>query len=82
MCTAEATTKEHVPPLCLFPEQKDMQGRDFRINLTKVPSCEEHNNNFSKDDEFLMVSIAGIIGNNSIGYQHKFGKVNRAIKRI
>lgn len=28
-----------------------------------------------------MVSLAGIIGNNSIGYQHKFTKVNRALKR-
>jgi len=28
-----------------------------------------------------MVSLAGIIGNNSIGYSHKFSKVNRAIYR-
>jgi hypothetical protein len=28
-----------------------------------------------------MVSLAGIIGNNSIGYMHKFSKVNRAIYR-
>lgn len=28
-----------------------------------------------------MVSLAGIIGNNSIGYRHKFSKVNRAIYR-
>jgi hypothetical protein len=28
-----------------------------------------------------MVSLAGIIGNNSIGYAHKHTKVNRAIKR-
>ena len=28
-----------------------------------------------------MVSTAGIIGNNSIGYQHKLGKVDRAIRR-
>jgi hypothetical protein len=28
-----------------------------------------------------MVSLAGIIGNNSIGYLHKFSKVNRAIHR-
>lgn len=28
-----------------------------------------------------MVSLAGIIGNNSIGYSHKFSKVNRAIHR-
>ena len=28
-----------------------------------------------------MVSTAGILGNNSVGYKHKFGKVNRAIRR-
>ncbi|WP_428306604.1 hypothetical protein [Lacipirellula sp.] len=28
-----------------------------------------------------MVSLAGIIGNNSIGYKHKFSKVNKAIYR-
>ncbi len=43
-----------------------------------VPSCEKHNNFKSDDDEFLMVSLAGILGNNSIGYIHSRGKVKRA----
>jgi hypothetical protein len=46
-----------------------------------VPSCEQHNSAKSSDDEFLLVSLAGIVGNNSIGYLHKFTKVNRAIYR-
>jgi hypothetical protein len=80
MCEREAISSEHVPPKCLFPEQKDV-GEDYRKHLITVPSCEIHNSVKSKDDEFLMVSLAGIFGNNSIGFKHKFTKVNRAIIR-
>lgn len=81
MCDEIATSKEHVPPKCMFPESKDVNGENYRNNLITVPSCDKHNSKKSKDDEFLMVSTAGIIGNNSIGYRHKLGKVNRAIRR-
>lgn len=80
MCAEPATSREHVPPKCIFPEKKDIGG-NYREDLITVPSCDKHNSKKSKDDEFLMVSLAGIIGNNSIGYKHKFGKVDRAIKR-
>ncbi len=80
-CGAIATSKEHVPPKCIFPEQKDIRGIDLRKNLITVPSCNIHNQEKSHDDEFLMVSLAGVIGNNSIGYMHKFTKVDRAIRR-
>jgi len=80
MCDKDAVSSEHVPPKNLFPEQKDV-GEDYRKHLITVPSCEIHNSAKSKDDEFLMVSLAGIFGNNSIGYLHKFTKVNRAIRR-
>src|SRR4051812_40697399 len=75
MCAELATSREHVPPKCISPEQKDV-GRDFRENLITVPSCREHNGRKSRDDEFLLVCLAGIIGNNSIGYRHKFSKVD------
>jgi hypothetical protein len=81
MCENPPTSREHVPPKCLFPESKDVKGQNFRENLITVPSCDLHNSKKSKDDEFLMVSTAGIIGNNSIGYHHKLGKVDRAIRR-
>ena len=80
MCDAVATTKEHVPPKCLFPEEKDV-GENLRKDLITVPSCREHNNKKSGEDAFLMVSLAGIIGSNSIGYRHKFTKVDRALRR-
>lgn len=80
MCPAPATSREHVPPRNLFPEASEAGGTDYRINLITVPSCDLHNSAKSHDDEFLMVSLAGIIGNNSIGYSHKLGKVDRAIR--
>ncbi|MGC6777365.1 hypothetical protein ACP0IR_02510 [Pseudomonas aeruginosa] len=80
MCQEPPTSVEHVPPKCLFPEKKDI-GEDLRKSLITVPSCDKHNGQKSKDDEFLMISLAGIIGNNSIGYQHYTGKIHRALKR-
>jgi len=81
MCKRLACSREHVPPRNLFPESRDVGGENHRINLITVPSCDLHNSAKSHDDEFLMVSLAGIIGNNSIGYRHKLGKVDRAIRR-
>jgi len=81
MCDRPATSREHVPPKCLFPDKRDIGRKNFRKNLITVPSCKLHNSEKSSDDEFLMVSIAGIVGNNSIGLTHNLTKVRRAIKR-
>lgn len=80
-CGSVKTSTEHVPPRCLFPEKKDSGGIDYRKNLVTVPSCDKHNTQYSKDDEFLMVCLAGMIGNNSVGYEHQKNKVDRALKR-
>lgn len=81
MCSALAVSREHVPPRCLFPESKDVGGLNLRKKLITVPSCAAHNAAKSCDDEFLMMSLAGIVGNNSIGYRHWTGKVDRAFRR-
>ena len=78
-CERPGTTDEHVPPKCLFPAQKDFAGRDYRKNLISVPSCEEHNLEKSKDDEFLMAALTGIVGNNSLAYEQLTSKVTRAM---
>jgi hypothetical protein len=65
-CGADATSREHVPPLCIFPEQKDIPI-DYRQKLITVPSCNEHNQKKSNEDEFFMMSITPCIGNNLIG---------------
>ncbi|MGB4820227.1 MAG: hypothetical protein WBP33_14050 [Saprospiraceae bacterium] len=80
-CCEPATSKEHVPPLCLFPEIKDIDFANFRKHLITVPSCELHNSKKSKDDEFLMITLASIFGINGIGILHLATKVSRAIKR-
>jgi hypothetical protein len=81
MCENTATSREHVPPICLFPEEKDIKTTIFRNNLITVPSCDIHNSKKSKDDEFLMACLAGIVGNNVIGYFHTHTKVRRALQR-
>lgn len=79
-CGALAVSREHVPPLCIFPEKKDTHG-DFRKNLITVPSCDEHNSQKSKEDEFLLLSIASIVGNNYLGFLHTQTKISRALRR-
>lgn len=81
VCGSTATSREHVPPRCLFPEQKDIVGIDLKKNLITVPSCDEHNGKKSNDDEFLMVTLSGIVSNNIIGYIHTKTKVKRSLDR-
>jgi hypothetical protein len=81
MCREKATSREHVPPRNLFPESRDAQGINYRQNLITVPSCDKHNSAKSQDDEFLMASIAGIVGSNGVGRLHRQTKVDRAIQR-
>ena len=80
-CAELATTQEHVPPKCLFPEKKDSENLDYRKNLIRVPSCELHNNRFHLDDEFLMIVLAHCHRQNEAGELHKSTKVDRAIER-
>ncbi len=80
MCSELATSREHVPPLCLFPEEKDINTSEFRKNLITVPSCNEHNSKKSNDDEFLMASLASVVGNNRIAFIHTQTKVKRALE--
>jgi len=81
MCDKIATSREHVPPFCLFPELKDTKGINFRKNLITVPSCDIHNSKKSDDDEFLLLSLSGLIKNNPLGSFHQLTKANRAIRR-
>jgi hypothetical protein len=50
MCGKPAPTKEHVPPKCFFPKGAGLQ-------LKTVPSCLEHNNAKSNDDQYLLAHI-------------------------
>src|ERR1700675_925028 len=80
-CGRPATSAEHVPPRCVFPERKDAFGADWRKNLITVPSCDEHNLRKSKEDEFLMACITPVVGTNGAGYVQTRTKLRRAITR-
>lgn len=82
MCESEATSNEHAPPKCLFPERKDTtDGKDYRINLITVPSCEKHNSSKSHHDEYLLYALSGSYTSSNIGLDQFLTKVGRAFKR-
>jgi hypothetical protein len=81
MCECIATSQEHAPPKCIFPEQKDTSGVDYRKNLIKVPSCERHNTAKSTEDEYLMYILPTSIASNDVGINQFLTKVQRAITR-
>ncbi len=59
-CEAPATSEEHAPPRCFFPEARDLPSDtpSWRTNLVKVPSCQVHNQDKSSDDEYAACCIA------------------------
>jgi len=71
MCETPATSREHAPPICFFPEETDI-GRDFRQNLITVPSCDRHNSIKSKDDEYFRAVIVMQAAQNSDAGRHQF----------
>ena len=83
-CGKSATSTEHVPPKCLFPEEKDISkvyNKTFRNSLITVPSCDEHNLGKSKDDEHLLSCLTPVFGNNGVAYVHTKTKVKRTLER-
>ena len=80
-CGAPATSVEHVPPRCIFPEMKDSSNVDYRKNLITVPSCDEHNSLKSKDDEYFFLVLMLTFKSNITGKQHLRTKGVRMITR-
>ncbi len=80
MCDKIATTPEHVPPKCIFPEVKDL-GIDYRKSLITVPSCDDHNMRKSKDDEYIMLAVTCNIINNEVAMSQINSKIKRAWER-
>src|SRR5262245_2453835 len=81
MCDAPETSREHAPPLCLFPQFKEF-GRNLRRNLITVPSCDAHNSAKSKDDEFFRAVLLMQSAESSDVARHLFfNKLRRAAGR-
>ena len=81
MCDSVATTREHAPARCMFPEAKDIDGRDLRRNLISVPSCDAHNSAFSKDDEYFLAIVTSQLQGNDVSRRQFDTKVLRAVRR-
>lgn len=81
MCDQPETGREHVPPRCIFPEQRDIPGMDLRKNLISVPSCDVHNSQKSKDDEYLLLVLVSHFNNNKIAENQFRTKILRALQR-
>ncbi|MBK9337383.1 MAG: hypothetical protein IPM98_12715 [Lewinellaceae bacterium] len=62
ICGQPASSAEHAPAKCFFP-------KDNRSGiLTTVGSCSTHNEETSKDDEYVRNIIAMTIGNNPVAH--------------
>ncbi len=82
MCERPKTSAEHVPPRCIFPEQKDCKsGENFRKNLIKVPSCDLHNSAKSCDDEFMLITFASNMMAEDTGGFYQQSKLMRILDR-
>ena len=80
MCEDLATSSEHIPPKCIFPELKDLPGVDYRKNLITVPSCDAHNSRKSKEDEYLLLILVAHFDNNRVAEDQFRTKILRALK--
>jgi hypothetical protein len=80
-CGRKATSAEHVPPKCIFPELKDSEGINYRKNLITVPSCDQHNLVKTKDDEYLLLLLVVNTLRNEVGKQQFDTKLMRLIRQ-
>lgn len=80
-CDKEATSVDHVPPRCLFPEKKDLPEVEYRRNLITVPSCEAHNCARSHDDEYLLCVLVTSYENNPVARKHFETKIIRLLQK-
>lgn len=81
-CDNLATTREHVPPACLFLESKDTDGnQNFRRNLITVLACTDHNLVKSSDDMYFLWVLSTNLSANSVARQQVSTKLRRANER-
>ena len=74
MCDKPSVTREHAPPLAFFPS-------DLRGNLITVPSCTAHNNDNSKDVEYVRNIVVTDINTNELARYMFRSKVLPSFRR-
>lgn len=80
-CGNPASSVDHIPPKCFFPKAKDMPAGspDYRKQLITLPACKAHNENYSKDDEYIATCIVTYYKNNTVALEQVNGKIIRAL---
>jgi hypothetical protein len=76
ICGGPATSKEHAPAKSFFPEEEK-----YRKNLITVRSCSKHNEDTSKDDEYVRNIISMSIGNNPVAFKQFMDKSLESLKQ-
>lgn len=74
ICGKQTCSSEHAPARSFFP-------KSMRVNLTQVPSCEEHNESISKDYEYVRFFYLIALLYNETGKCHSLDKVIKTIQR-
>lgn len=84
-CGKPATTREHVPPRCFFPDRFECDGKTITANwerLITVPACPQHNNSKSSLDDYLRMHIVPFAKpENRYAASLNKGKILRAWRR-
>jgi len=80
-CDRPKTSREHVPPLCFFPDEKKNGEAKYRKNLIRVPSCDLHNTRKSDDDFYAAFHLASTIRGNHCAKLVRDGAIARVIER-
>jgi len=75
ICGLPSKSQEHAPARCFFPKG------EVKGELTKVDSCTAHNEDTSKDDEYVRNIIAMTIGNNEVALSHFLNSCVKSFKR-
>jgi len=73
-CGGLTSSRDHVPPKCIFPEPRTP-------DLITVPSCDKHNMEYSKDDEYFQWFITTASSYSSSAMKIIDKKVVKAFRR-
>lgn len=74
LCNEPKYSVEHTPAKCFFPKEN-------RKDLITVPSCKKHNEDTSKDDEYVRNIICMHVENNNTAFRQFENKVLPSLVR-
>lgn len=82
-CDRNSSSKEHVPPKSVFPEDHEHNlDLSLRNNLITVPSCHLHNSKKALDDEVFKCLVHFVFGESELSLEQintKDSRLNRTL---